>query len=104
METDDDNPVLVVLMPSSALDTITMTRWGVCERHYFNLPNTKVICTIFHPPFNLLVIGFSTVYDFTHAQHSTGKDLCGGNLTWGSHSQQMGSLKAHISQASRECE
>ncbi|KAG8220741.1 kinase-like domain-containing protein [Butyriboletus roseoflavus] len=60
METDDDNPMLVVLMPSGALDTIAMTRWGVRERHYFNLPNTKVICTIFHPPFNLLVIGFST--------------------------------------------
>ncbi|KAG8221654.1 hypothetical protein J3R82DRAFT_1935 [Butyriboletus roseoflavus] len=37
-----------------------MTQWGVRERHYFNLPNTKVICTMFHPPSNLLVVSFST--------------------------------------------
>lgn len=39
---------------------IPMTRWGVSERHYFNLPNTKVICTTFHTASNLLVVGFST--------------------------------------------
>lgn len=30
------------------------------ERHYFNLPNTKVVCTTFHPSSNLLVVGFSS--------------------------------------------
>lgn len=39
---------------------IPMTRWGVSERHYFNLPNTKVACTTFHAASNLLVVGFST--------------------------------------------
>lgn len=30
------------------------------KRNYFNQPNTKVICSTFHAPSNLLVIGFST--------------------------------------------
>lgn len=36
------------------------TRWGVSERHYFNIPNTKVACVSFHHPSNLLVVGFSS--------------------------------------------
>lgn len=32
----------------------------MCERHYFNLPNTRVVCTTFHPSSNLLVVGFSS--------------------------------------------
>ncbi|KAG1745306.1 WD40 repeat-like protein [Suillus lakei] len=41
-------------------DSIPRTRWGVKDRHYFNLPNTKVVCTTFHPSSNLLVVGFSS--------------------------------------------
>ena len=37
-----------------------MTRWGIHEQHYFNLPNTKVVCTAFHPASNLVVVSFST--------------------------------------------
>lgn len=40
--------------------SIAMTRWGVYKRDYFNLPQTKVVCTSFHPASNLLVIGFSS--------------------------------------------
>ncbi|OAX35682.1 WD40 repeat-like protein [Rhizopogon vinicolor AM-OR11-026] len=40
--------------------SIPRTRWGVRERHYFNLPNTRVVCTTFHPSSNLLVVGFSS--------------------------------------------
>ncbi|KAG1736147.1 WD40-repeat-containing domain protein [Suillus paluster] len=40
--------------------SIPQTRWGVHDRHYFNLPNTKVVCTTFHPSSNLLVVGFSS--------------------------------------------
>jgi periodic tryptophan protein 2 len=39
---------------------IANTRWGVHKRNYFNQANTKVVCTTFHPPSNLLVVGFST--------------------------------------------
>lgn len=37
-----------------------MTRWGVHERHFFNLPHTRVVCTSFHSVSGLLVVGFST--------------------------------------------
>lgn len=39
---------------------VAYTRWGVHKRHYFNQPNTKVVCSTFHRPSNLLVIGFSS--------------------------------------------
>jgi periodic tryptophan protein 2 len=39
---------------------IANTRWGVHKRHYFNQPGTKVVSSTFHPPSNLLVVGFST--------------------------------------------
>ncbi|KAL4079545.1 WD40-repeat-containing domain protein [Scleroderma citrinum] len=45
---------------TGTFESITATRWGVHERHYFNLPNTKVISTSFHSPSNLLVVGFSS--------------------------------------------
>ena len=62
METDDDEDAAprVARVPPSVVDSIPMTRWGIHQRHYFNLPNTKVICTTFHAPSNLLVVGFST--------------------------------------------
>ncbi|KAF9225973.1 WD40 repeat-like protein [Gyrodon lividus] len=59
MDPADDN-VRVVPTSSDASDSIVMTRWGVHERNYFNVPNTKVACTTFHPSSNLLVVGFST--------------------------------------------
>jgi periodic tryptophan protein 2 len=48
--------------PSTSMEDnyIPNARWGVSERHYFNLPNTKVSCATFHIPSNLLVVGFST--------------------------------------------
>lgn len=39
---------------------IANARWGVHARHYFNLANTKVVCSTFHPASNLLIVGFST--------------------------------------------
>ncbi|KAF9239823.1 WD40-repeat-containing domain protein [Melanogaster broomeanus] len=55
-----DDDVRVAPTSSRTSDSIAMTRWGVHDRNYFNLPNTKVACTTFHPPSNLLVVGFST--------------------------------------------
>ncbi|KAF7794916.1 hypothetical protein EIP86_006059 [Pleurotus ostreatoroseus] len=54
---DDDEPVA----STSALgNSIASTRWGVHKRHYFNLPHTKVVCSAFHAPSNLLIVGFSS--------------------------------------------
>lgn len=89
---DDDNTALATPTPSSSSDTIAMIRWGIQEQHYFNLPNTKVVCTTFHPPSDLLAVGFSTgVFGLwemprftniiTYAQYLTGKSLLGGDLT-----------------------
>ncbi|RXK40807.1 periodic tryptophan protein 2 [Tremella mesenterica] len=36
------------------------TRWGVSNRHYFNLPSTRVVCTTFHSHSSFLIVGFST--------------------------------------------
>ncbi|KAL5499177.1 PWP2 [Sanghuangporus vaninii] len=41
-------------------NAIANTRWGISRRNYFNQPGTKVICSTFHSPSNLLVVGFST--------------------------------------------
>lgn len=41
-------------------NTIPNTRWGVSERNYFNQPGTRVMCSTFHAPSNILVVGFST--------------------------------------------
>ena len=57
-DTEDEAPVA-----SASRDvgtSIARTRWGVYKRNYFNQHNTKVACSIFHRPSNLLVIGFST--------------------------------------------
>ncbi|KIK25932.1 hypothetical protein PISMIDRAFT_676441 [Pisolithus microcarpus 441] len=54
---DDATPV-----PSGStgnFESIATTRWGVHERHFFNFPNTKVVCASFHPSSNLVVVGFS---------------------------------------------
>lgn len=57
-ESDDtEEPRLV---SSAFAHSIPRTRWGVHDRHYFNLPHTKVVCTTFHPSSNLLVVGFSS--------------------------------------------
>ncbi|KIJ15929.1 hypothetical protein PAXINDRAFT_176399 [Paxillus involutus ATCC 200175] len=67
-----DNDAREVSTPSNTSDSIAMTRWGVHERHYFNLPNTKVVSTTFHPPSNLLVVGFSTgVFGLWELPHFT---------------------------------
>ncbi|THH11416.1 hypothetical protein EW145_g645 [Phellinidium pouzarii] len=39
---------------------VANTRWGIARRSYFNQPGTKVVCTTFHAPSNMLVVGFST--------------------------------------------
>ncbi|KAJ3535234.1 hypothetical protein NM688_g7006 [Phlebia brevispora] len=54
---DEDEPIA----STSALgNSIAHTRWGVHKRSYFNIPNTKVVCSTFHAPSNLLVVGFSS--------------------------------------------
>lgn len=61
IEGDESDDVEASQLSSSDLaHLIPRTRWGVHERHYFNLPNTKVVCTTFHPSSNLLVVGFSS--------------------------------------------
>ena len=35
-------------------------RWGIHQRHYFNQPNTKVVCSTFHKSSGLLIVGFSS--------------------------------------------
>lgn len=53
-------------------NAIGMTRWGISERHYFNLPNTRVVCSAFHRPTNMLVIGFSSgVFGLWEMPHFT---------------------------------
>ena len=49
-----------VASTSKARNDIASTRWGIHKRNYFNQPGTKVVCSTFHRPSNLLVIGFST--------------------------------------------
>lgn len=50
----------VIASGSGLSSTIISTRWGVHKRSYFNQPGTKVVCSTFHSPSNLLIIGFST--------------------------------------------
>lgn len=58
-DSDDETPI-----PSTSQNDlyrrIAFTRWGVHKRNYFNQAHTKVVCTTFHRPSNLLVVGFST--------------------------------------------
>lgn len=46
---------------ASAIDhTVAYTRWGILNRHYFNQPGTRVVCSTFHPRSSLLIVGFNT--------------------------------------------
>lgn len=56
-DSDDSEPVAST---SRAADTIANTRWGVHKRNYFHQPGTRVVCSTFHRPSGLLVVGFST--------------------------------------------
>lgn len=56
----DEDDIPPPMRPRSKGEAIAMTRWGIHERHYFNLPNTRVVCSVFHSSSNLLVVGFST--------------------------------------------
>ncbi|EIW78530.1 WD40 repeat-like protein [Coniophora puteana RWD-64-598 SS2] len=60
METDDEDVSPIPSGSKSLGVSIANTRWGIYERQYFNLPNTKVVSSVFHSASNLLVIGFST--------------------------------------------
>ncbi|KDQ58678.1 hypothetical protein JAAARDRAFT_34512 [Jaapia argillacea MUCL 33604] len=46
--------------PNALTTKIAQTRWGIQKRHYFNLPNTKVVCSTYHASSSLLIVGFST--------------------------------------------
>ncbi|KIY47369.1 WD40 repeat-like protein [Fistulina hepatica ATCC 64428] len=61
-DSGDDGPVASTSDESGVRDQnkIANTRWGIQHRHYFNKPGAKVVCTTFHAPSNLLVVGFST--------------------------------------------
>ncbi|GJJ14935.1 hypothetical protein Clacol_009205 [Clathrus columnatus] len=65
---DEDTPIA----STSSENVIGTTRWGISERHYFNRANTRVVCSVFHRPTNLLVIGFSTgVFGLWEMPHFT---------------------------------
>ncbi|KAI5123252.1 hypothetical protein M0805_001341 [Coniferiporia weirii] len=53
-EEDSDSSI------ESPENVIASTRWGVSKRSYFNQPSTRVVCSTFHAPSNMLVVGFST--------------------------------------------
>lgn len=59
---DEDEPIASTSTDASAAvaNHIAITRWGVQKRNYFNQANTKVVCSVFHRPSNLLVVGFSS--------------------------------------------
>lgn len=54
---DDDKPVA---SSSKTANVIANTRWGIQKRNYFNIPSTKVVCSTFHKPSKLLIIGSSS--------------------------------------------
>ncbi|KAF7316426.1 Small nucleolar ribonucleoprotein complex subunit [Mycena indigotica] len=58
-DSDSDEPIASTSQGTGS-NIIANTRWGVHKRHYFNQANTKVVCTTFHAPSNLLIVGFST--------------------------------------------
>ncbi|KAJ7512782.1 WD40-repeat-containing domain protein [Mycena galericulata] len=58
-DSDDDEPIASTSKGTGA-NVIANTRWGVHKRNYFNQTGTKVVCTTFHSPSNLLVVGFSS--------------------------------------------
>lgn len=59
-EDEDDDPVASTSAETARIaNEIANTRWGVQKRNYFNQPNTKIVCSAFHRPSNLLIVGFS---------------------------------------------
>ncbi|KAL0062025.1 U3 snoRNP protein [Marasmius tenuissimus] len=58
-DSDDDQPP-IASSSSGNSNHIINTRWGVHKRNYFHQAGTSVVCTTFHAPSNLLVVGFST--------------------------------------------
>ena len=57
---DGEPPASSSKITHKSTNLIANTRWGVFKRNYFNQERTKVVCTAFHSPSNLLVVGFST--------------------------------------------
>ncbi|KAF9262337.1 WD40 repeat-like protein [Marasmius fiardii PR-910] len=55
---EDQSPIATTSEGNS--NYIINTRWGIHKRNYFNQAGTNVVCTTFHAPSNLLVVGFST--------------------------------------------
>ncbi|KAK4688689.1 periodic tryptophan protein 2, partial [Tremellales sp. Uapishka_1] len=56
-----DLPSTSASAANAAVDhTVAYTRWGISNRHFFNQPGTKVVCSTFHPKTSLLIVGFST--------------------------------------------
>ncbi|KAF8483850.1 WD repeat protein [Russula ochroleuca] len=47
-------------VPTSPDPSVAHVRWGIHQRHYFNQPNAKVVCSAFHKPSGLLIVGFSS--------------------------------------------
>ncbi|KAJ8081548.1 U3 snoRNP protein [Marasmius tenuissimus] len=58
-DSDDDQPP-IASSSSGNSNYIINTRWGVHKRNYFHQAGTSVVCTTFHAPSSLLVVGFST--------------------------------------------
>ncbi|GAA5980269.1 hypothetical protein JCM5350_000893 [Sporobolomyces pararoseus] len=59
---DSDEETAFGLVPSQSGpvdNSIPNTRWGIQDRNYFLQTGSKVTSTTFHPPSNLLVVGFS---------------------------------------------
>lgn len=44
----------------STAPAIATKRWGLATRHYFHAVSTNVVCTSFHAPTSLLVVGFAS--------------------------------------------
>ncbi len=57
---DEEPPTSSSKTIQKSVNLIANTRWGVFKRNYFNQERTKVVCTTFHSPSSLLVVGFST--------------------------------------------
>ena len=47
-------------MSTSQDSLVAHVRWGIHQRHYFNQPNTRVVCSTFHKSSGLLIVGFSS--------------------------------------------
>ncbi|KAI0302427.1 WD repeat protein [Multifurca ochricompacta] len=55
---DDENAEFVTTTSQESL--VAHVRWGIHQRHYFDQPNTKVVCSTFHRASGLLIVGFSS--------------------------------------------